>query len=177
MEDQSLLSRLAILRHESLDANCRSALSVAKKFIRAATDLNLVCSSWLMSSFSFSNAYLHPVKPGVLHFFMFAVSVSLTMRPEGFKSASYSMPTCVHLSVPLRILISLLRCFSLVLFLHLPAQPVKLLLVGHNQEIIRVHSKFDITLDVTEVAHGQASLDEPDAIEMFGASLLITCAM
>ena len=59
---------------------------------------------------------------------------------------------------------------------------VKLLLVGHNQEIITVHSKFDITLDVTEVAHGPASLDEPNAIEILGVSLRpflsrITCTI
>ena len=71
---------------------------------------------------------------------------------------------------------------DLVLLLHLLVQPVKLLLVGHNQEIITVHSKFDITLDVTEVAHGPASLDEPNAIETLGVSLRpilsrITCTI
>ena len=60
---------------------------------------------------------------------------------------------------------------DLVLLLHLLVQLVKLLLVGHNQEIITVHSKFDITLDVAEVAHGPASLDEPNAIEILGVSL------
>ena len=70
---------------------------------------------------------------------------------------------------------------DLVLLLHLFVLPVKLLFVGHNQRIITVDNKFDVALDVTEVAHDSASLDEPNAIEILGAGIRpilsrITCA-